>query len=36
VPLNQMSRARYRVTGTWDEPRIDLIARERAQRAPQG
>jgi uncharacterized protein (TIGR02099 family) len=36
VPLNQMSRARYRVTGTWDDPRIDLIARERAQRAPQG
>ncbi len=36
VPLNQMSRARYRVTGSWDEPRIDLIARERAPRTPQG
>ncbi len=35
APLNQMSRARYRVTGTWDEPRIDLIARERATR-PSG
>jgi uncharacterized protein YhdP len=35
-PLDQMARARYRVTGTWDKPRIDLIARERAPRpAPE-
>lgn len=36
APLNQISRARYRVTGSWDEPRIDLIARERGARNPQG
>jgi uncharacterized protein (TIGR02099 family) len=28
-PIDQMARARYRVTGSWDKPRIDLIARER-------
>lgn len=32
-PIDQMARARYRVTGSWDKPSIDLIARERAPRA---
>jgi uncharacterized protein (TIGR02099 family) len=32
-PLDQMARARYRVTGPWDKPRIDLIARERGPRS---
>ena len=31
-PLNQMTRARYRVTGSWDKPQIDLIERERGSR----
>lgn len=33
-PIDQMARARYRVTGSWDKPRIDLIARERRSRQP--
>jgi uncharacterized protein YhdP len=34
-PLDQMARARYRVTGSWDKPDIQLIQRERAGR-PDG
>jgi uncharacterized protein YhdP len=31
-PLDQMARARYRVTGSWDKPDIQLIQRERGGR----
>jgi len=34
-PLDTMTRARYRVTGSWEKPQIDLIARERGGRAPR-
>jgi uncharacterized protein YhdP len=34
-PINSMTRARYKVTGSWEKPQIDLIARERSRRAPR-
>jgi uncharacterized protein (TIGR02099 family) len=34
-PIDQMARARYRVTGSWEKPKIDLVARDRGRRAPQ-
>jgi uncharacterized protein (TIGR02099 family) len=34
-PLDSMTRARYRVTGSWEKPQIDLIARERGDRTPR-
>jgi uncharacterized protein (TIGR02099 family) len=33
-PIDQMARARYRVTGSWEKPQIDLVARERGRPAP--